>query len=87
MNEVLTGTLGWAATAAVVASYFFRRMESLRAVQMIGATLWLAYGAAIESGPVLVANIMVLAAAAWAAWRDRRTKRTAAQAAVVLGEG
>jgi hypothetical protein len=77
MNELVTGTLGWTATAAVVASYFFRRIESLRVVQMIGATLWLAYGAAIGSGPVLVANIMVLAAAAFAAWRDRHPRGAA----------
>ena len=36
--------LGWAATAVFVASYFCTRSHVLKAVQMIGALMWVAYG-------------------------------------------
>lgn len=38
---------------------------------MAGALLWIAYGVALEAVPVIVANVLVLAAAAWAARRQR----------------
>lgn len=61
----MTEYLGWAATAVFVASYFFSRAQSLRAVQMLGALMWIAYGALIEAAPVIVANVLVFSAAAW----------------------
>jgi hypothetical protein len=35
--------LGWAATAVFVGSYFCRRIVVLRRVQMVGASMWVAY--------------------------------------------
>jgi hypothetical protein len=61
--------LGWAATAVFVASYFCARPPILRAVQMLGAAMWVIYGAIIGAWPVIVANVLVFSAAAWTASR------------------
>ena len=56
--------LGWAATAVFVSSYFCAP-ETLKRVQMAGAAMWIAYGVVIGAAPVIVANLLVLGAAAW----------------------
>ena len=61
----MTEWLGWFATAVFVGSYFFKRPALLRAAQMSGAALWIVYGALIGAIPVVVANGLVFAAAAW----------------------
>lgn len=61
--------LGWTATAVFAASYFFKRPDALRRAQMVGALLWVAYGALKHALPVVAANVLVLAAAAWTARR------------------
>jgi hypothetical protein len=61
----MTETLGWVATSVFVASYFFARPAALRAVQMGGAVLWIVYGLLIGAVPVIAANALVFAAAAW----------------------
>ena len=66
----LTETLGWVATAVFVASYFFAKPAALRAVQMAGATLWIVYGCLIGAIPVIAANALVFAAAAWTVARS-----------------
>jgi len=43
--------IGWLATAIVTASYFFRNHKTLRAVQALGAIVWLTYGILINSKP------------------------------------
>jgi hypothetical protein len=65
----MTEYLGWTATAVIVASYFFPP-ASLRRVQCVGAILWVAYGILIGASPVIVANVLVLAAAAWTTLRS-----------------
>lgn len=57
--------LGWLATAIFIGSYFSKRAERLRRVQMIGALLWVAYGVLIGASPVVAANLLVFGAAAW----------------------
>lgn len=69
MNHLAVECLGWSATAVFVASYFFSRPSLLRRVQMIGALLWMTYGILIHASPVIFANILVFAAAAWTAFR------------------
>lgn len=64
--------LGWSATVVFVSSYFFARAHTLRRVQMVGAAMWVIYGGAIQAWPVVVANSLVLAAAAWTAARAAR---------------
>ena len=61
--------LGWGATGVFVASYFCPRPALLRGVQMFGALLWIVYGVLISASPVIVANVLVFAAAAWTAFR------------------
>lgn len=61
----MTDALGWLATVVFVASYFFTRPAVLRAFQMFGAVLWMLYGFLIVSTPVIAANALVFAAAAW----------------------
>jgi len=71
-SPLVTEVLGWAATAAFVGSYFFTRPELLVRVQMAGALMWVAYGLLMGTPPVVVANVLVLSAAAWKGWRARR---------------
>ena len=65
MGQPAIEYLGWAATAVFVSSYFCARAETLTRVQMAGAAMWVAYGLAIGASPVIAANLLVLAAAAW----------------------
>ena len=69
MNAREIEYLGWAATAIFVGSYFCPRPSLLRGVQMFGALLWVIYGMLIKSSPVIVANVLVLSAAAWTTFR------------------
>jgi hypothetical protein len=62
--------LGWTATAVFTSSYFFTRPGSLRRVQMMAAIMWVAYGMLVGARPVIVANFLVLGAAAIAAWKE-----------------
>lgn len=66
--------LGWGATSIFVGSYFCFRPSLLRGVQMCGALLWVIYGALIGSSPVIVANVLVLLAAAVTLWRGTQVK-------------
>ena len=65
MVPIAVESLGWAATAVFVSSYFCARPQTLKRVQMAGAAMWTAYGLTIGSVPVVAANLLVLAAAAW----------------------
>ena len=69
MSQTWIQILGWTATAVFVGSYFFGRPSVLRTVQMGGALLWITYGFLIGASPVIVANVLVFAAAAWTAFR------------------
>ena len=76
----MTQILGWVATAVFVGSYFFTRPAALRATQMVGATLWIVYGILIEATPVIAANALVFAAAAWTCFAARKPQQPAASA-------
>lgn len=62
--------IGWIATAAFAASYFFKRPVHLRLVQALAALLWIGYGILIGALPVIVANVVVAAMAAYSAWQQ-----------------
>ncbi len=64
----MVDALGWAATAVFVGSYF-ARTSALTRVQMAGALMWVAYGVLKQAPPVVAANLLVFAAAAWTAKR------------------
>lgn len=72
MSMSLQDMVGWTATAVFVASYFFPKPAMLRALQMLGALLWMAFGVLIASKPVIASNVLVFAAAAWTLLRRRR---------------
>ena len=73
MNSFWIECLGWAATCVFVASYFFARPSRLRGIQMLGALLWITYGVLIGALPVIIANLLVFAAAAWTSLRKSST--------------
>jgi hypothetical protein len=79
MSATVTQALGWVATSVFVGSYFFARPAALRVVQMSGALLWIVYGFLIDATPVVAANMLVFAAAAWTAARSHFMAPTAAQ--------
>jgi hypothetical protein len=70
----LLNLIGWIATAVFTASYFFKRAEHLRRVQVVAACLWIAYGALSGAVPVVAANVLVVAAALVAGWTSRATR-------------
>jgi hypothetical protein len=77
----VTQILGWMATAVFVGSYFFVKPATLRAVQMLGAVLWIVYGVLIDATPVIAANALVFTAAAWTFIARRDSGRAAAESA------
>lgn len=66
----MTDALGWAASAVVVFSYFFREPATLRRVQAFGAVIWTAYGVALDALPIIVVNIIVASVALWSSFRS-----------------
>ena len=66
-GPALAESLGWAATAVITVSYFCKGPVALRRVQMLGAVMWATYGLLRGLPPVVAANLLVLAAAAWTA--------------------
>ena len=66
-------TLGWVATGLFASSYLCKSPNVLRRVQASAAVLWIAYGLAIRSAPVIASNVLVAAIAAWSSW-DRRPR-------------
>lgn len=71
LSRHVTDTLGWVATAVFVGSYFFTRAAVLRGIQMLGSALWILYGVLIAAKPVIAANVLVFAAAAWTLLREK----------------
>jgi hypothetical protein len=79
MNEMID-VIGWVATAVFVSSYFFKRPETLRRVQILGASVWIVYGVLLAAAPVVAANVLLIVAAAWTVHRaGRRVKDGATQ--------
>ncbi len=60
---MITDAIGWTATVIFTTSYFFRDQKTLRLVQAAAACLWMSYGFAIHSAPVIGSNVIVIAAA------------------------
>ena len=64
--------LGWAATAVFVGLVLLHPQPACsRAVQMVGALMWVVYGLFIGASPVVAANLAVFAAAGWTLARQR----------------
>lgn len=62
-------SIGWVATATFAGSYLCKRPAALRRMQAVAALLWVGYGAVIHALPVIVANVVVAAAAAYSGFR------------------
>ncbi len=71
----MSNWLGWIATGVFTSSYLFKRAETLRLVQMVAALMWIGYGVLVNAYPVIVANLLVLGAAAAATWSSSRDAR------------
>ena len=69
-HSTLIEALGWASTAVFAGSYLCARERTLVRAQMVGALMWAAYGIFMRSPPVVAANLLVLAAAAWKSRRQ-----------------
>jgi len=69
--SVAVEALGWVATATFAGSYLAKRAETLVRVQIAGALMWALYGVLVRSAPVIAANLLVVAAAAWKARASR----------------
>ena len=70
---MMVDAIGWVATVVFATSYFFRDQKTLRLVQAVAACLWLSFGLAIHSAPVIASNVIVIAAALYSrsrAWKD-----------------
>jgi hypothetical protein len=58
MNIELLGYIG---TAVVMASFMMSNVKWLRIVNSIGCSIWIFYGFQIESMPVVLTNVGILA--------------------------
>lgn len=67
--------IGWTATAVFSSSYFFKEAATLRRIQATAASLWVLYGMAIHSAPVVVANLIVAIAAIYTSLRSILNRR------------
>lgn len=67
--------IGWTATAVFSSSYFFKEAATLRRIQAAAASLWVLYGIAIHSAPVVVANLIVAIAAIYTSLRSILNRR------------
>jgi hypothetical protein len=61
--------IGWIATATFCLSYLCKRAVTLRRVQALGAAVWIAYGIAVHSAPVMVSNVIVISMAMLSTWK------------------
>jgi Bacterial inner membrane protein len=57
--------LGWLATAVFLASYSRKSQQALRLTQAAAAVLWVVYGILLHALPIIVANLLVAAVAAF----------------------
>jgi hypothetical protein len=67
--------IGWLATAVFAASYFCKQPSTLRRLQAVAATLWIAYGIRLAAAPVIVANVIVASLALWSSWSEKPPTR------------
>jgi hypothetical protein len=72
---VWLNVIGWTATAVFSSSYFFKEPATLRRIQAAAASLWVLYGVAIHSAPVVVANLIVGIAAVYTSLRLALNRR------------
>jgi hypothetical protein len=69
--------IGWIATALFLASYSCKDPKKLRLTQAAAALLWVAYGIVLHAVPIVVANLLVAAVAAYSSLSGLFMRRTA----------
>ena len=61
----MNDAVGYLATGVVLCSYLFKNPSTLRRIQALGAVVWMLYGVLLHSGPVIVANLLIVGIALW----------------------
>ena len=69
MSRLALDLIGWTATATFAASYFVKDPARLRQIQAVAALIWIGYGVAIASAPLIGSNVLVAALALYSARR------------------
>jgi len=70
--------LGWLATAVFLASYSRKSQQALRLTQAAAALLWVVYGILLDALPIIVANLLVAAVAAYSSRTEAAPERSPA---------
>ncbi|MGB3590383.1 MAG: YgjV family protein [Nonlabens sp.] len=60
MQTDLTSIIGYIASAFVLLSFFFKSIRTLRIVNSIGCSFFVAYGILLDSWPVIITNVGIL---------------------------
>ncbi|MFL2601670.1 MAG: hypothetical protein ACJ0PU_05995 [Flavobacteriaceae bacterium] len=60
MSIELIDTIGWVATFFIIVSFLIDNIFWLRVVNLIGASLWLAYGVIDLSYSIIFLNIVIV---------------------------
>lgn len=74
MNRLALDLIGWTATAMFAASYFVKDAALLRRVQAAAAVVWIGYGVAIGSAPLIGSNVLVAGLALYSSRRQARVR-------------
>lgn len=69
--------LGWVATSLFAISYLLKTRQALQIIQASSAALWIGYGIAIDSSPVIVANVIIIASALYSTGKSLLRKEKA----------
>ena len=57
--NILIEIIGWVAMCITISSFFFQEMKTLRIVNLIGCLIWMVYGTAIVSTPIVITNVAI----------------------------
>jgi hypothetical protein len=79
--------IGWAATAVFLASYSCRDPGKLRLMQAAAALVWVGYGVLLHAVPIIVANLLVAAVAAYSSVQGFRRRQAESAAGAVRPPG
>ncbi|HEV8124530.1 MAG TPA: hypothetical protein VGP80_09820 [Gemmatimonadales bacterium] len=72
----MNDAVGYLATAVVLCSYMFKNPSTLRRIQALGAIVWMTYGFLLHSGPVIVANLLIVCIALWSSVKLAKPPQT-----------
>ena len=67
--------IGWVASAFVILSFLINDMLRLRIVNLVGASLWLAYGVVDLSSSIIFLNVVIVSIQIFKIYHLSRTKK------------